>query len=160
MFQENETKNRVCQWRLETCYYRVRRSHGLSYNVNPCNHARHTWNTPVHTFQMSSWKHDEACDFTWRDTNVFLSRRLPPMQRHNAWPASDQHRRIHKCRPFSSAAPAQRGSAIHASATYDTIFSIIAHFTNMSKFTITGMTIIASLLDEEQDNRKRKEIWN
>lgn len=160
MFQGNETKNRVYQWRLETCYYHVRRSHALSYNVDPCNREWHTWNTLVHTFQMSSWKHDEACDFTWRDTNVFLSRRSPPMQQRNVWPASDQHRHIRKCPPFSSAAPAQRGSAIHASATYDTIFSIIAHFTNMSKFTITGMAIIASLLDEEQDNRTRREIWN
>lgn len=92
MFQGNETKNRVYQWRLETCYYHVRRSHALSYNVDPCNRAWHTWNTLVHTFQMSSWKHDEACDFTWRDTNVFLSRRSPPMQQRNAWPASDQHR--------------------------------------------------------------------
>lgn len=163
MFQENETKNRVCQWRLETCYYRVRRSHGLPYNANPCNIHEIYRFTPFRCHRGSTMKYvisrdailmcfylegRHPCNSTTPDQHrtsidIFTSvDHLAAQHRHNEVPLPT--RRQHMT-PYSQL------------SYYQLSINILYY---MSKFTIAGMAIIASLLDEERDNRKRREIWN
>lgn len=81
--------------------------------------------------------------------------------RIKCWPFNsttpDGHQHIHNHNSCSSLVPAQQRWLIHASATYEITFPPTAHFTKVSKFIIKETAIIALLLDEKEDSRKRRE---